>query len=55
MAEKLLQPIGCIIHPRVSTSKQSQASESLDDQEKVLRDIADKNGWKILFDAREYD
>lgn len=39
--------LGCIIHCRVSSNKQSQQGESLDMQESVCRAIAESKGWKI--------
>jgi site-specific DNA recombinase len=47
MAQKLLQP-GCVIHGRVSTSKQSQYGESMEDQELIGRRIAESKNAIVL-------
>ena len=44
---------GCIIHCRVSTPKQSEQGESLDDQRKICEGIAHDRDYKILAIFRE--
>ena len=38
---------GCVIHCRVSSSKQSQEGESLDVQAAICQKMAEKNGWRL--------
>ena len=40
----------CIIHCRVSTGKQAYEGESLQAQERICRDIAARNGWRLAHD-----
>jgi site-specific DNA recombinase len=40
-------PTYCIIHCRVSTGKQAYEGESLATQERICRDIAERNGWEL--------
>ena len=44
---------GCLIHCRVSTPKQSEQGESLDDQKKICEEIANDRDYKILAIFRE--
>lgn len=38
----------CVIYCRVSTAKQAQQGESLDEQERACRKIAEERGWQIV-------
>lgn len=44
----------CIIYCRVSTATQAQEGESLDTQEKICRDIAEKRDLKIIPDNKVF-
>lgn len=41
------EKINCIIHCRVSSAKQAQQGDSLEEQEKTGKAIAERNGWNV--------
>ena len=44
----------CVIYCRVSTKKQAQDGESLKTQEKICREIAKRNNYKIVPDRKVF-